>query len=183
MNTLRTVSIGILIGLLLGGVLLLLLTRTEEETVVIVYQPTKGPMRIEIRGAVAHPGLYEFTEAATVDDLVRAAGGFTEQADQDRSRLAARVYDGDAIWIPTLASANLPTLTPFPILETSSKINLNVATIEELMELPGIGEKKALEIIQYRTEHGGFKDVSELLKVNGLGEKTIETFYDQITVE
>lgn len=183
MNTLRTVLIGILIGLLMGGILLLVLTRAEEETVTIVYQPTKGPMRIEIRGAVVRPGLYEFNAAATVDDLVRAAGGFSDQADQDRSRLASRVYDGDTIWIPTLAVGNAPTLTAFPILETSSKINLNTATVDELMTLPGIGEKKALEIIQYRTEHGGFKDVSELLKVNGLGEKTVETFYDRIIID
>lgn len=183
MNTLRTILLGILIGLLAGGILLLFLTRTEEEAVLIIYQPTRGAMVIEIRGAVVNPGLYEFSHAATVEDLVRSAGGFSAEADQERSRLAARVYDGDTIWIPTHPAANAPTLTPFPIFETSSKINLNTATIDELMTLPGIGEKKARDILQYRTEHGGFKDVSELLDVTGLGEKTVETFFERVTVE
>lgn len=67
--------------------------------------------------------------------------------------------------------------------ETDVKININTATAEELTELPGIGEKKAEAIIEYRNQHGAFSSTDELLNVSGIGEATYGKFKDKVTVE
>lgn len=61
-------------------------------------------------------------------------------------------------------------------------ININTATSEELQTLPGIGEVKAAAIIAYREEHGAFSDISEIINVSGIGEKTFENIRGRITV-
>ena len=62
------------------------------------------------------------------------------------------------------------------------QVNLNTATIEQLMELKGIGDKTAGKIIEYRKQHQ-FKTVDELVNVKGVGEKTLEKIRDQLSVE
>lgn len=176
------IIVGVIIGLLISGLILLIATNPEEEVLTLEPRPTMRPMQIEIYGAIRRPGIYAFSQAATVNDLVEAAGGLSADADPEGSRLAARVYDGDRILIPTRSIAEI-TLTPFQNPKISSKINLNTATIAELMTLPGIGEKKAGEIVNYRETVGPFEKVEDLLRIDGFGEKTIDRFYDLITVD
>lgn len=62
-------------------------------------------------------------------------------------------------------------------------VNINTATAQELeTAIKGIGPKKAAEVIKYRTEHGPFKTVEDLLKVPGIGEKTLQNNKDKLTV-
>jgi competence protein ComEA len=67
--------------------------------------------------------------------------------------------------------------------ENSGKINLNKATVEELSQLKGIGMKYAERIVQYRDKNGPFKNVEDLLNVQGIGPKTLEKNKDRIIVE
>lgn len=62
------------------------------------------------------------------------------------------------------------------------RINLNTATVEELMTLPGIGEVRAQAIVDYRTEIGAFVSVDQLQDVSGIGKKTLDKIRDYITV-
>ena len=62
------------------------------------------------------------------------------------------------------------------------KINLNSATIEQLVELKGIGEAKAQKIVEYRNKHK-FNSVEQLVEVKGIGEKLLEKLREQLTVE
>ena len=64
----------------------------------------------------------------------------------------------------------------------TGRININTATHSELMTLPGIGEVIAQRIIDYRTEHGNFRCVEDLLNVSGIGEKRLEAILDYVTV-
>lgn len=64
----------------------------------------------------------------------------------------------------------------------NTKININKAKAEELINLDGIGEQIALKIIDYRETHGGFSSKEELMEVFGIGEKTFERIKDQITI-
>ncbi|MBO5933987.1 MAG: helix-hairpin-helix domain-containing protein [Clostridia bacterium] len=66
--------------------------------------------------------------------------------------------------------------------DSNGKININTASLDELMGLDGVGEKKAQAIIDYRYENGRFNSVEELTNVNGIGEKTFEKNRDRITV-
>ncbi len=73
----------------------------------------------------------------------------------------------------------------FPILqaEDHSSININTAPVEELMQLKGIGPKKAAVITEFREKHGPFKMPEDLIKVPGIGPKTFEANKDRITVD
>ncbi len=64
----------------------------------------------------------------------------------------------------------------------NGKININTASVSELMTLSGIGEARAKAIVEYRDTYGGFSSVDDLVLVDGIGEKTLEKNRDLITV-
>ncbi|MGC9796025.1 helix-hairpin-helix domain-containing protein [Fervidobacterium riparium] len=67
--------------------------------------------------------------------------------------------------------------------QTTRKIDINTAGIEELQKLPGIGPTKAQEIINYRTKNGPFRSIDEIMNVKGIGKKTFEKMKDMITIK
>jgi competence protein ComEA len=67
--------------------------------------------------------------------------------------------------------------------EDNAKININTATIEELMSLKGIGEKKAESIVEHREKFGSFTTIEDLKGVNGVGDKIFSIIKDQIVTE
>ena len=71
---------------------------------------------------------------------------------------------------PALTLASPQAQAPAAVQKTT--INLNTATVDQLMTLPGIGQKTAERILEYRTKSGGFKKIEELMNVKGIGEKS-----------
>ena len=119
---------------------------------------------VHVCGCVSKPGLYRFKEGARIDAAIRAAGGFSKDADERSVNLAQIMNDG--IQIEVLPAVVSEEKNP----SGDTRINLNLAQKEELMTLNGIGENRALAIIAYREEHGGFSSVEELKKVEGIGD-------------
>jgi competence protein ComEA len=75
-----------------------------------------------------------------------------------------------ALITPALTLASRQGQEPAAVQKTT--INLNTATIDQLMTLPGIGQKTAERILEYRAKSGGFKKIEELMNVKGIGEKS-----------
>ena len=151
--------------------------------------PGAGPSRraerggagiyVHVAGAVRRPGLLRLPEGARVATAVERAGGPLRQADLARrepggeaggrpagDRAAAR---GDAAARPgrrpRRRGAAPPGTAGVP------KLSLGAVTVEQLDELDGIGPTLAQRIVEYRTEHGGFRSLGELRDVEGIGEK------------
>ena len=83
---------------------------------------------------------------------------------------------------PPEESGELPEETPAAPAAGAEKVDLNTATAEELMTLPGIGEKRAADIIAYREANGPFRIPEDLTKVSGIGEGILSGLIDQVTV-
>ena len=115
---------------------------------------------------------------ARVADAVEAAGGMTEDADADTLNLAKVVEDGEKITIRTQEESSGDGGSG----ESNGVININSASQEQLMTLPGIGEVLAKNIMDYRTEHGGFSSVEEIKEVNRVGDKLYDQIKDKITI-
>lgn len=134
---------------------------------------------VHVCGEVKKEGVYELSEGSRVVDAIRLAGGLTKKANKRGVNQAELIQDGAQIYIPSkeegMESENSSK-------SSSGKINLNSASKEELMTLPGIGEKKAIDIIKYRSENGGFKDISEIKNIRGIKENLFNKIKDKITV-
>jgi competence protein ComEA len=138
---------------------------------------------VDIKGAVARPGVYEIKDTARVNEVVAMAGGFTKEADQTKVNLAAKVHDEMMIYVPARGETNIPSIDSSLISSNdSNKIHINTASEEEILQLPGIGPTKAAAIIAYREKHGPFQKVEDLSNVTGIGEKTLEKIKERIVV-
>ncbi len=83
----------------------------------------------------------------------------------------------------TAALRSIPTSSAQSSDKSTERVELNRATLEELMELPGIGETRARQILEYREENGPFRQASDLMKVNGIGEGIFAGLRDLVYVE
>ncbi len=144
---------------------------------------------VHVCGAVVHEGVYTLRPGSRVADGIAAAGGFAETADRSYHNLAARLSDGQKVYVPTtdetkeLPVAERTSSADGAEPETSGKVNLNTAGLEELMTLSGIGEAKAKSILQYREKVGPFQSIEELKKVSGIGDAMFERVKEQIDVK
>lgn len=144
-----------------------------EEAYVAVY----------VCGAVNEPAVYYLNKGALKQDALDAAGGFAEGAATAYVNLAEQVTEGEKIYFPyaeELTESLLLTEGSGKDAEIDGKINLNTATIGELMTLPGIGESKAAAIIQYREEHGAFKSPEDIKKISGIKDGVYDKIKDFI---
>lgn len=147
---------------------------------------------VYVCGAVNQPGVYELSEDSRLYEAVTLAGGFSPEADAAYHNLARNLSDGERIYILSTEETKLLTTmqqvegeetqetNPFA---EETKINLNTATAQQLTSLPGIGEAKALAIIEYRNKAGRFESTEEIKNVSGIGEAMYEKIKDKIIVK
>ncbi|MFD2305843.1 helix-hairpin-helix domain-containing protein [Enterococcus termitis] len=139
---------------------------------------------VDIKGAVKRPGMYEVKENMRVWDAILLADGVEEEADTKQVNFAEQVTDQMVIYVPKKGEEPLvkQELNSEERDEADTKINLNQADENQLQTLPGIGQKKAQEIIRYREDNGGFKSIEDIKNISGFGEKTFEKLKESITV-
>ena len=157
---------------------------------------------IDIKGEVENPGVYEMQLGDRVIDAVQMAGGFTDEATTDNVNLSKKLKDESVIIIPSYLKnyENVTIKNDYEIdinddivqseknesdekIESSSNlININTASVVELMSLDGIGESKAKAIIEYRDINGDFENILDIKNVSGIGESIYEKIKDYITV-
>ncbi|HFI0236813.1 TPA: helix-hairpin-helix domain-containing protein [Streptococcus suis] len=143
---------------------------------------------VDVKGAVAKPGLYTLEEGSRVNDAVEAAGGLTSQADPKSINLAQKLSDEAVVYVASKDEnisvvASTTASSAMSQEGNESKVNLNTATEADLQTISGIGAKRAADIIAYREANGGFKSVDDLNNVSGIGDKTMESIRPYVTVE
>jgi competence protein ComEA len=129
---------------------------------------------VHVSGAVLDPGVVMVPPDSRVMDVVIAAGGATRTADLTHVNLAAAVRDGDRVVVPFEGEAA-------GALTTMAGIDLNAASVSGLQELPGVGPVLAARIVAHRDENGPFTTVEDLLDVPGIGEAKLAAIRDAIS--
>ncbi len=143
---------------------------------------------VHAAGAVVRPGVYQVPDGARVTDLVDAAGGPAPDADLQQLNLAAKVSDGERVYVPRRGES-----PPTPVgpgtgdpgaagTAAGGPVDLNTATPEQLDTLPGVGPATAQAILDYRKEHGRFRSVDELIDVRGIGEAKLAALRPKVRV-
>lgn len=180
--------------------------KKKEETIEKVEE-----YMVDIKGEVNNPGIYKLKKGSRIIDVVGEAGGLTESADTSVINLSKKITDEMVIiiysrqevenWVATKQQeeylqkkcllkeegqvendACIEEKTESEKKQPSAMVNINTATKEELMTLPGIGETKAEAIISYR-EKTPFQKIEDLKNVSGIGDSTFEEIKSNITVE
>lgn len=146
-----------------------------------------GQIVVDVDGAVAHPGLYKLPLGSRVQAALAAAGGLSPQADAHRINRAAKLHDGQKLYVlsqgestPPLAASSGQGCEGHSCASTDGGVagsdaegqglvNINTANATQLTQLPGVGPAIAQKIIDYRTANGPFTSVDDLTKVPGIG--------------
>mgnify|MGYP003297024858 FL=1 len=164
---------------------------------------------IDIKGAIKNPGVYSVESNLTVNDVIKIAGGLTENADTSLINLAKKITDEMVIIIYTKEEVKNSNLleTVIKVVEkecvcpniendsclndkiddtitnnpNSKLVNINTATLAELQTISGIGESKAKNIIKYREEVGNFNTIEDIKNVDGIGDTLYESIKIYIT--
>ncbi|PAE08922.1 hypothetical protein CHI12_03670 [Terribacillus saccharophilus] len=155
-----------------------LLTETPAENESV---SANALVMVDIKGEVQNPGVYELAPDSRVEEALDAAGGLTENAEERSINLAQRVADEQVIYVAAIGEEDVPVQTAGSS-TSSAKININQADSNELTELNGIGEAKAQAIITFREENGPFTSIEQLTEVPGIGEKSLENMKEQISL-
>lgn len=131
---------------------------------------------VQVCGAVNSEGVYQLPKGSRVFEAISMAGGFREDAAMAEINQAQVLEDEAYIYVPTIAEQMEMDS------EEGEKVNINKASKEKLMTLPGVGESRAESIIQYRQEHGAFQKIEDIMQVAGIKEGLFEKIKDLITV-
>jgi len=151
---------------------------------------------VHLCGAVKNPDVYKVESDARLIDVISLAGGLADDAAGDHVNQAATLTDGQQVYIPFLHEVK--DITPYEFQKSTTlvdskdknnqytsslMININQASMEELMSLPGIGEAKAKSIIEYREKHKGFQSIEEIKNIAGIKDSVYNKIKDFITVK
>lgn len=156
-------------------------------------------IKVDIKGYVKKPGVYEVDAESIVNDLIKIAGGLKKEGTTENINLSKRLNNEDMIVVlsktelkkqkattstsntSTTSQNNASSSSSSQIEPTNKKISLNTATKEELMTLNGIGESKAMAILEYRAKTP-FQTIEEIKNISGIGESVYEKIKDYITI-
>ncbi|MCS5349235.1 helix-hairpin-helix domain-containing protein [Staphylococcus aureus] len=146
----------------------------------------KGPVYVDVKGAIKHPNVYKMSPTDRVIDLLNKAE-LLEDADVSQINLSEKLTDQKMIYIPRKGQKNIESQlgtnkSQVNQSNTNVKVNLNTASASELMSVPGVGQTKANAIIEHRNQQGAFQDIEELKKVKGFGSKTFEKLKSYFTI-
>ena len=187
-NRWGNILIGVLFGLLSAGLILLISKPKSGRGILLRPPPTPMPVVINIDGGVITPGVYSLPPRSRVIDAVDSAGGFSEDASPGSINLAAVLEDGAHIYIPVLnperdqeGGSRGEVLVRSETGDIISLVNINQASLESLISLPGIGPVTAEKIIEYREKHA-FTRIEDIQKVPGIGPATFEDIKPYLTL-
>ncbi len=143
---------------------------------------------VHLAGDVQRPGVYELTEGARLEDLIQPAGIRDLDLLNKYFNRAQILSDGMKIYIPSpdeISGEEKLDFQPentglFQGTASSNLIDINRAGRDELMTLPGIGQTKAQDILNYREKNGNFKIIDDIMLVKGIGPATFEKLKDLI---
>ena len=159
-------------------------------------------IKVDIKGNILNPGVYEVDVNSRVIDVVSLAGGITDNADTSSINLSKILKDEDVIIIYEKGK-DIKTYEEYQEsielcnkdnndvciekmeannTENNSIININEANKELLMTLTGIGESKAVKIIEYREKEGKFNTIEDIKNVEGIGDSLFEKIKNYITI-
>ena len=168
----------------------------ESETEEILESEEPKLCYVYLCGEVFNPGVYTLPEGSRIYEAVDLAGGFTDQAADSWLNLAEPVTDGMKLEVPSAAqledsswlaknrygtdsgNANKTGMTE----PGAALVNINTASLDELMTLKGIGASRAEDIIRYRKEAGGFTKIEDIMKVPGIKDAAFQKIKENITV-
>ena len=173
-----------------------LISNTLEEPKVT---EAKETIRVDVKGMVKKAGVYELAKDSIVNDAIKKAGGLTSKADTTNVNLSKSLTNEMVIYIPKKEEVTKSTVNDALVdksnsvgfvdnessnetTNTTTKVNINTATLKDLITLNGIGESKAQAILEYRTKNGNFKTLEDLKKVSGIGEAAYEKIKDNICI-
>lgn len=138
---------------------------------------------VEVKGAVKNPGVFEVPPDARVTNVLSLAGVLTN-ADLLTVNQSEKVTDEMVIYVPEIGEIeDVDMISPKTNDEGEIQVNINTASISDLTQLNGIGEKKAQLILDYREQNGLFMTKEDLMNISGIGEKTFESLEPYITID
>ncbi len=183
----------------------------QEQDVLVELDKETNPLetyKVDIKGQIENPGVYEVNKDSRVIDVIELAGGLKKDANTDFLNLSKKIADGDVIWVYTTKEieklkevktvieyiekeCNCPDVSNSACVtkpsvsdkgdSNSIQININTASLEELTKLNGIGESKAKLIIEYRKKTP-FESIEDIKNVSGIGDSAYEKIKNSITV-
>ena len=169
-----------------GGIFLLVRMANTGQSIELILPTATATssttLKAYITGEVRNPGVYELDTFDRVAELVQAAGGATIDANLDAVNLATRLQDEDHWHIPRVGEAGAGNLCSNGSATEEARLNINTATKEQFVTLPGIGDVRAQAIVAYRDTNGPFGRIEDLLKVSGIGSGTLDGIRDLIEV-